>query len=196
MPRVAVAALIVLAVLPSAACRQSPPDVPRPAVIPSESPAPSAVIPTESEPPDAPSPSGITPIRGGKAADSAALRVASMWAQNANSQSFADPQPATWTRRTAQLVTGRQREQEASVRDGGGGELWRTIQLRRCTYALRGMRATVPREAPRTSTTRVVYLAAQSELICQDGTVQHQPFAAQVFVSLTGGHWLVEDVRQ
>jgi hypothetical protein len=147
------------------------------------------------ESPLRPDPSITTPvIPAAGPATRTPVAVAMAWAIAANSSSYHDPSPGTWTVRAEPFVTGTEARAEAAQRRGRGGSTWAQIQADKCVTSLRGLNAAVPSDAPSSPAARVVYVSATTTLRCATGTVELSPFAAELIVRKTGGHWLVTRV--
>lgn len=162
-------------------------------VIPSESPRPTASANGATV---APNPS-ITPpaIPNPTSATRTPPDAARAWAIAANSSSYLDPSPGTWTQRTAPFVTGAEAAAELQQRGGGGGSTWARIQSDKCVTSLQQLAVTVPSDAPNGPTRRVVYLTALTTLRCATGQVQVSQFAAQLLLARLADRWLVAEVH-
>jgi hypothetical protein len=169
------------------------------AVMATESPRvsiPSTGHSTGSSAPEQPIP-GLTPahVPGAARATRDPLTTARVWAIAANSSSYLDPEPGSWTLRSAPLVTGQERVAEQAQRHGGGGATWAQIQAARCVTGLRHLTATMPATVPRGPDRHIVYVAGLTALTCATGQVQLSQFAAQLTVTRVRGHWLVAAVQ-
>ena len=162
-------------------------------VIPSESPRPT---PSTTGAMVTPNPS-ITPpaIPNPTSATRTPPDAARAWAIAANSSSYLDPSPGTWTQRTAPFVTGAEASAELQQRGGGGGSTWARIQSGKCVTSLQQLAVTVPSDAPSGPTRRVVYLTALTTLRCATGQVQVSQFAAQLLLARVADRWLIAEVH-
>lgn len=163
-------------------------------VIPSESPRPGAAssrVPSVRRNPAISTPTIPDPA----SATSTPLSAAKAWAIAANSSSYHDPSPGTWTERTQAFVTGAEAAAEQQQRTGGGGSRWPQIRAGKCVTSLRQLAATLPSDAPTGPDRHIVYLTALTTLSCASGQVQLSQFAAQLIVARVHGRWLVADVH-
>jgi len=181
--------------------RQSPPETTSTTaagtgVIPSESPRPTgpfAAAPsaTVSAKPAIALPSIPAPAM----ATQTPLAAARAWAIAANSSSYLDSAPGTWTERAKPFVAGTEAAAEQRQRGGGGGSTWAQIQAAKCVTSLRELTAGIPsRDVPTGPDLHIVYVAATIALTCATGQVQLSQFTAQLTVTRVYGHWLVTDV--
>jgi hypothetical protein len=141
--------------------------------------------------------SSITPpaIPNPTSATRAPVDAARAWAIAANSSSYLDPSPGTWTQRTAPFVTGAEAAAELQERGGGGGSTWARIQSGKCVTSLQQLAVTVPGDAPSGPTRRLVYLTAFTTLRCATGQVQVSQFAAQLLLARVADRWLIAEVH-
>lgn len=166
--------------------------------------APSTVIPTESPRPTT-GPSAVTArpdpaitapsIPAAALATQTPLGTARAWATAANSSSYLDPAPGTWTERAKPFVAGAEAVAEQRQRTGGGGSTWTEIQAAKCVTGLRQLTTGIPsRDVPSGPDLHIVYVAATVALTCATGQVQLSQFTAQLTVTRVHGHWLITDV--
>jgi hypothetical protein len=162
-------------------------------VIPTESPRPTAgsnAVTVRPDPaitlPSIPAPSQATQTP---------LATARAWAVAANSSSYLDPAPGSWTERARPLVTGAEAAAEQRQRNGGGGSTWTQIQTAKCVTSLRQLTTGIPsRDVPTGPDLHIVYASAVIALTCATGQVQLAQFTAQFTVTRVHGHWFVTDV--
>ncbi|WAX58543.1 hypothetical protein M6B22_07200 [Jatrophihabitans cynanchi] len=175
-------------------------EAPSAGVIPTESPRVSTrarrSTPTGSSAPDQPA-SGLTTARVPDATPATRdpLTTARAWAIAANSSRYLDPEPGSWTLRSAPFVTGQEQAAEQTQRHGGGGATWAQIQADQCVTGLRHLTASIPTTLPSGPARRIVYVAGLTALTCATGQVQLSQFAAQVTVTRVHGRWLVAAVE-
>jgi hypothetical protein len=81
-------------------------------------------------------------------ATATAVDAARAWAVAANSSSYLDPNPGTWTVRARPLTTAAETRAEAAQRTGGGAITWMHIQAGMCVTRLRNLAAFVPSDGP------------------------------------------------
>jgi len=124
-----------------------------------------------------------------------ALAAARAWASAANSTSYRDQVPGSWTVRTRPYVTGAEARAEAGLRTAGGGSTWSRIRTDRCVTRLRDLAASVPSDTPSGPRLRIVYVSATVVLSCADGTVDLSDFTAQLTVQRQAGRWRVAAVQ-
>ncbi len=165
------------------------------------------VIPTESPRSSGPSTATLGPtvsanpaialpnIPAPATATKTPLPAARAWAIAANSSSYLDPAPGTWTERAKPFVAGTEAAAEQRQHSGGGGSTWAQIQSAKCVTSLRQLTAGIPsRDVPTGPDLHIVYVAATIALTCATGQVQLSQFSAQLTVTRVQGHWLVTDV--
>jgi hypothetical protein len=140
---------------------------------------------------------GLTPaqIPDAAAATRDPITAARAWAVAANSSSYLDPEPGSWTLRSAPFVTGPEQTAEQAQRRGGGGATWAQIQSARCVSGLRQLTASAPSTLPSGPARRIVYVAGLTALTCATGQVQLSQFAAQLTLTRVRGRWLVAAVE-
>ncbi len=123
------------------------------------------------------------------------VNAARAWVIAANSSSYLDPSPGTWTLRARPFVTGSEAVAERRQRIGGGGSTWTQIQTGKCVTTVEQLAATVPSDTPTGPERRIVDLTALTTLRCATGQVQLSQFAAQLLLARRHGRWLVADVH-
>lgn len=162
------------------------------AVIPSESPGPA----TGSGVTVRPDPAITVPtIPAPAQATLTPLATARAWAVAANSSSYLDPAPGSWTERAAPFVTGAEAVAEQRQRSGGGGSTWTQIHTEKCVTSLRQLTTGIPsRDVPTGPDLHIVYVSAFTALTCATGQVQLSQFTAQLTVTRVHGRWLVTHV--
>ena len=165
-------------------------------VIPTESPSPnrpSTAAPSATVSPD---PAIALPrIPNPATATRTPVSAAHAWAIAANSTSYLDPEPGTWTERAKPFVAGAEAAAEQRQSSGGGGSTWAQIQSSKCVTSLRDLTAGIPsRDVPTGPALHIVYVAATIALTCATGQVQLSQFSAQLTVTRVRGRWLVTTV--
>ena len=146
----------------------------RPPVIPTESPSVTRAGRTLDP---APATAVIPPAAE---ASATAVGTARAWAIAANSSSYLDPNPGSWTERTQPFVTSAEARAERAQHAGSGGSTWAQIQAGKCVTGLRDLAAFIPSDAPSGPDLHIVYLSK---------------FAAQLTVERVTGRWFVALVR-
>lgn len=181
--------------------RQSPPETTSTTgagagVIPSESPGPTGPFTAAPRPTVSAEPAIALPsIPAPATATKTPLTAARAWAIAANSSSYLDPTPGTWTERAKPFVAGTEAAAEQRQRSGGGGSTWAEIQAAKCVTSLPELTAGIPsRDVPTGPDLHIVYVAATIALTCATGQVQLTRSTAQLTVIRVRGHWLVTDV--
>lgn len=129
-----------------------------------------------------------------------AITAARAWAIAANSTSYLDPDPGSWTSRTKPFVTGAEATAEQQQAAGAGGTTWAFIEVDRCITTLRQLSAGIPsRDAPTGPDLHIVDVTATITLTCATGQVQLTQFAAQLavvhIVVAQHDRWLIADVE-
>ena len=166
-----------------------PPTGARPPVIPTESPSVTRGGRTLDP---APATAVIPPAAE---ASATAVGTARAWSIAANSSSYLDPNPGSWTERARPFVTGAEARAERVQDAGSGGSTWAQIQARKCVTGLRDLAVFIPSDAPSGPDLHIVYVSATVALTCASGAVYLSEFAAQLTVERVTGRWFVALVR-
>ncbi len=166
-----------------------PPTGARPPVIPTELPGVTRGGRTLDP---APATAVIPPAAG---ASANAVGTARAWSIAANSSSYLDPNPGSWTVRAQPFVTSAEARAERAQHAGSGGSIWAQIQAGKCVTGLRDLAAFIPSDAPSGPDLHIVYISATVALTCASGAVHLSKFAAQLTVERVTGRWFVALVR-